>query len=234
LPATRGHAAGSAQAQRIIRTTLGGGGGIFAAPVTVFQPCDPSQLGPADACLGQQRSLHGLADVNALGTANGLGLGTWQLVGTDFNVSSVPSGGPASTTPLFDAASVLEADAAQQRSFGFIRFPATFEGSFVFVLSGTWQAPSDVAPGVNVRSFWSAAYLFDEVRVAPFLNTVTGLEIGVPELRFGFLPPLNGMSTTRVDLYVFTPIPEPGTYALMALGLLGLGAVARRRRTGAA
>jgi hypothetical protein len=35
---------------------------------------------------------------------------------------------------------------------------------------------------------------------------------------------------TQVSAVTFAPIPEPSTYALMALGLAGIGFVARRRR----
>ena len=37
-------------------------------------------------------------------------------------------------------------------------------------------------------------------------------------------------NTFAVDHIAVTPVPEPGTYALMALGLVGVGLVARRRR----
>ena len=39
-----------------------------------------------------------------------------------------------------------------------------------------------------------------------------------------------GGLSNRTVLYEITPVPEPGTWLLMGLGLAGVAAVARRRR----
>jgi hypothetical protein len=39
--------------------------------------------------------------------------------------------------------------------------------------------------------------------------------------------------SNRTVLYEITPVPEPGTYALMLLGLAGVAAAAWQRRRGA-
>jgi PEP-CTERM motif len=69
------------------------------------------------------------------------------------------------------------------------------------------------------------------------LGTVSGTTVGQ------FVLTINGASITSVavrpgsfddwvgvDNVVFAPVPEPGTYGMMALGLVGIGLLMRRRR----
>lgn len=54
---------------------------------------------------------------------------------------------------------------------------------------------------------------------------------GISYVVFGSEAPSVNGSSVFADNLVFTPgVPEPGTYALMALGLAGVAALARRRR----
>lgn len=58
-----------------------------------------------------------------------------------------------------------------------------------------------------------------------FVLTITGANITRVAVRPGSFD-----DYVAVDNIVFAPIPEPGTYGMMALGLLGIGLLMRRRQ----
>lgn len=77
----------------------------------------------------------------------------------------------------------------------------------------------DSPNAVNSGGSGTSSILFDQALTAgnPYFFQVTGIATG---LGGGTFPPLP----------VLTPVPEPGSYALMLSGLLGVAVFVRRRR----
>jgi hypothetical protein len=113
------------------------------------------------------------------------------------------------------------------------RFVVDLDGSNVIDAPfGNYGVPAPVGPGVAVAmpmaNFGYGSWI-DSARVVNFTVAHTG---GSATLAFGF-PNSQGGSDEAFGLdnvsVSVTAVPEPGTWLLMALGLVGLGALARRR-----
>jgi hypothetical protein len=73
-------------------------------------------------------------------------------------------------------------------------------------------------------SYWSGTEHYRVSTHALAFDTIEGSQFGAQKRNAFYV-----MAVRPGDV---PAVPEPGTYGLMALGLLGVGAVARRRRTG--
>lgn len=125
------------------------------------------------------------------------------------------------TVENFDGASFTVAEKTMDRVAGSVRLDMNLDVGQSFILVAnlfSWTSPEPLIPiqgGLDYSESWGAVDGFNTGR----------LRIELPE---GFA--LAGQEGLLTSTVVTTPVPEPGTWALFAAGLLMLPLLARRRR----
>jgi len=114
-------------------------------------------------------------------------------------------------------------------SYNFLSLAAGSWDNFLFLYSPSFDPTAPLLNGVigndDFPSIGRAG--FNGVALTagtPYVLVTTGFEA----------PNFGAFTNTITGLGVATPVPEPGTWGLMALGLAGIGALVRRRRFEAA
>lgn len=149
------------------------------------------------------------------------------------------TGAPTFDRPLFSflALSAL----GQNVRYDALEFTVNASGSYDFLsaATGNWDnflflySPSfdptgpllngvignDDFPGIGRAGFSGVALMAG----APYVLVTTGFDA----------PSFGAFTNTITGPGIATPVPEPGTWGLMALGLAGIGALVRRRRVDA-
>ena len=171
----------------------------------------------------------GLVDINAISLFNTRGTGTFQ-VGT-FNLflattTIAPSG--VTNNPAANRTGPLQA-------FGSVTYAANTVVPTVVTFTGT---PFSYDPTVGNLlfevqftpiGFNTNAAFFDRVQTGDPARNMVGTASNTSPI-FGTNGSPNSGFVTRFEVSTATVVPEPGTWALMAVGLAGLATVGARRR----
>jgi hypothetical protein len=141
---------------------------------------------------------------------------------------------------VFDSGNLLDVEAAARGLYMDSRSDdkgVEPEGVEIFQIGGRTLAFIGLE-----RTSTSAVAMFDitDPNAVSFLDFIVGLPgdqraEGLAAFEVDglyYLAVSNEAPSTRTTLFLLTPVPEPGTWALMAAGMLMLGALARRRRQG--